>query len=280
MSIDAHIESHLNCTVDSKTSLNCVKTSAFKVKMTDGKTLFAKYQETANNNLINQSIELTLLGESLTTPKVLDSCQHCLLLEWVETGNCENHQHKIGLAMANLHKQSNDVFGFEFDNTIGEMPQHNGTGENITSWRDFYWKHRLLFQIESSKQKQLINDPDYKRLLSIETVLDKLLSDSITPSLLHGDLWSGNVIITIQGPVLIDSAAYYGHREADFALMFMFGGFGPEVFEAYNEVYPFDKGFDERKPLYMLYHYLNHLNIFGSGYHAGVMNCAKLILHA
>ena len=280
MSIDAHIELHLNFKVKSKTPLHSGQTDAFKVKVTNGITLFAKYQDISNNNLRNQSVELGLLGKSLRTPKVLDSCQHCLLLEWVETGNCENHQETIGLSLGNLHQQSTDFFGFEFDNTIGEMPQYNGFGENITSWRYFYWQYRLLFQIESAKKKQRISESDYKLLLSVEGKLDRLLNDSITPSLLHGDLWSGNVFSTSRGPVFVDSAAYYGHREVDFALMFMFGGFSPKMFEAYNEVYPFDEGFDQRKPLYMLYHYLNHLNIFGSGYHAGVMNCAKLVLSA
>jgi fructosamine-3-kinase len=100
-----------------------------------------------------------------------------------------------------------------------------------------------------------------------EVKLDRMLEGhEPQPSLLHGDLWSGNVGFTAEGPVVFDPAVYYGDREADLAMTELFGGFPREFYEAYNEVYPLSAGYEERKHLYNLYHLLNHLNLFGGGY--------------
>jgi fructosamine-3-kinase len=89
------------------------------------------------------------------------------------------------------------------------------------------------------------------------------------PSILHGDLWSGNFIVDDTGqPCLIDPAAYFGHREADLAMTRLFGGFTPAFYEAYDEEFPLADDHGERLPIYQLYHLLNHLNLFGSGYYA------------
>jgi len=104
------------------------------------------------------------------------------------------------------------------------------------------------------------------------------LSISIKPSLLHGDLWSGNVICGINGPVFIDTSCYYGHSEADLALTYMFGGFSNDFYRSYEVYNPLESGYKQRKPIYMLYHYLNHLNIFGRSYHSGVLSCTNQIL--
>jgi protein-ribulosamine 3-kinase len=93
-----------------------------------------------------------------------------------------------------------------------------------------------------------------------------LESHKPAPSLLHGDLWSGNTGFTPQGPVVFDPAVYYGDREADLAMTELFGGFPDEFYAAYNEILPLPEGYARRKPLYNLYHLLNHLNLFGSGY--------------
>jgi len=104
------------------------------------------------------------------------------------------------------------------------------------------------------------------------------LSNSIIPSLLHGDLWSGNIISGINGPVFIDTSCYYGHSEADLALTYMFGGFSNDFYRSYEVYSPLESGSEQRKPIYMLYHYLNHLNIFGRSYHPGVLSCTNQIL--
>ena len=278
MSIDKHIEHNLSCKVINKKRISSGETSSFKILTNTGLSIFAKYQDNKNNNLINQANELILLSEIVNTPKVLGFSKNCLLLEWIETSHNSNHQNEIGRDLANLHKHTNKYFGFDYDNTIGEMPQYNAINQSITSWNYFFWEYRLLFQIKYALTNKLISNKEYKKLLLIKSKLENLLSNSIKPSLLHGDLWSGNVIIGINSPVFIDTSCYYGHSEADLALTYMFGGFSNDFYRSYDINNPLQSGFEKRKPLYMLYHYLNHLNIFGHSYHSGVFSCTNQIL--
>jgi len=267
MSIDQLIESHLSCKVIDKKTISAGETSSFKILTSTGLSIFAKYQDIENNNLINQANELFLLSESMDTPKVLGCSKNCLLLEWIETSHSINHQAEIGKVLANLHKRTNQYFGFDYDNTIGEMPQYNAINQSVTSWSYFFWEYRLLFQIKYALKNKLISHKEYIKLLLIKSKLENLLSSSIKPSLLHGDLWSGNVISGINSPVFIDTSCYYGHSEADLALTYMFGGFSNDFYKSYEVYSPLESGYEQRKPIYMLYHYLNHLNIFGRSYH-------------
>ena len=278
MSIEQHIESHLGCKVSDKKIISAGKTSSFKILTSTGLSIFAKYQDIENNNLINQASELVLLSESMNTPKVLGFSKNCLLLEWIETSRNSNHQAEIGKVLANLHKHTNQYFGFDYDNTIGEMPQYNAANQSITSWSYFFWEYRLFFQIKYALKNNLISSKEYKKLLLIKSKLENLLTISIKPSLLHGDFWSGNVIIGRNSPVFIDTSCYYGHSEADLALTYMFGGFSNDFYRSYEVYSPLESGYEQRKPIYMLYHYLNHLNIFGRSYHPGVLSCTNQIL--
>jgi len=273
MSIEDHIKCHINQVAINTVSVSTGIFEAYKVKLESGKSIFIKYQHNSNNQLINEATELNLLAKSINTPSILGCCDQCLILEWIEESYNKNSHLQAGLSLAKLHKNTAKYFGFNFDNKIGQTDQVNGVGERITDWSEFFWQYRLLYQIELAHNNKLINHDDYQRSLTIKGILQKLINISITPSLLHGDLWSGNIISSNNGPYFIDSASYYGHREIDFALTFMFGGFSEEFYSAYNDSYPLDEGFESRKPLYMLYHYLNHLNIFGKTYHSGVMNC-------
>ena len=278
MSIEQLIESQLGCKISDKKVISTGVTSSFKILTSTGLSIFAKYQEIENNNLINQASEIYLLRESMETPKVLGFSKNCLLLEWIEASHNSNYQKEIGEIMANLHRRTNKYFGFDYDNTIGEMPQYNAVKKSITSWSYFFWEYRLLFQIKYALKNKLISNKEYKKLVLIQSKVKNLLSNSIKPSLLHGDLWRGNVIFGINGPVFIDTSCYYGHSEADLALTYMFGGFSKDFYSSYNVHNPLQSGFELRKPIYMLYHYLNHLNIFGRLYHPGVLSCTNQIL--
>jgi fructosamine-3-kinase len=278
MSIEQHIESHLSYKVIDKKTISAGETSSFKILTSTDLSIFAKYQDIENNNLINQASELVLLSESMNTPKVLGFSKNCLLLEWIETSRNSNHQAEIGKVLANLHKHTNQYFGFDYDNTIGEMPQYNAANQSITSWSYFFWEYRLFFQIKYALKNNLISSKEYKKLLLTKSKLENLLSDSIKPSLLHGDFWSGNVIIGLNSPVFIDTSCYYGHSEADLALTYMFGGFSNDFYNSYELHSPLESGSEQRKPIYMLYHYLNHLNIFGRSYRPGVLSCTNQIL--
>jgi len=179
------------------------------------------------------------------------------------TFSTDNEQ-DLGRGLAMLHQQKNKYFGFESDNVIGENPQWNTPS---TNWLNFFQEQRLQAQFDLAKSNGIYHhfSSEAEQLLII---LPILLSDhNPTPSLLHGDLWSGNKATDIQGkPIIFDPAVYYGDRECDLAMTELFGGFSPAFYAAYNHVYPLDAGYIQRKTLYNLYHILNHANLFGSGY--------------
>jgi fructosamine-3-kinase len=152
-------------------------------------------------------------------------------------------------------------FGWRRDNTIGDTPQPNPASDN---WVAFLREHRLGFQCRLAKCNGLRLDGADELLGQLDSFFTEYKP---RPSLLHGDLWSGNMAYGPSGePVVFDPATYCGDREAEFGLAEMFGGFGDDFWSAYEAEWPLDPGYSTRKLLYRLYHTLNHFNIFGSGY--------------
>ena len=170
----------------------------------------------------------------------------------------------LGEGLAAMHRVTRKQFGWERDNTIGSTLQLNAYHAD---WVSFWRTQRLQFQLELAAQQG-----HGGRLQSQgEKLLDALpalfAGYSPQPSLLHGDLWSGNYAFTRAGePTIYDPAVYYGDREADIAMTELFGGFGADFYAAYQADFPLDAGYGVRKTLYNLYHILNHLNIFGDSY--------------
>jgi fructosamine-3-kinase len=186
-------------------------------------------------------------------PRVLDHGADFVLLEELDLHR-QGDWSALGRMLATLHRQTGPRFGWHRDNWIGRSPQANGWSDD---WSEFWWTRRLAPQLERAG-------------LRADFLKDALKNHRPQPSLLHGDLWSGNAGFIGEGPVLFDPAVYYGDREADLAMTELFGGFAPEFYAAYNEAFPLDPGYEERKLLYNLYHLLNHLNLFGGGYRAQV----------
>lgn len=145
-------------------------------------------------------------------------------------------------------KAAAGYFGFQVDNSIGGSPQRNTWTQ---SWPDFFREHRLQPQLEASGSAEL------QRLAEpLLESLDRLFAGiTLCPALLHGDLWSGNVAGSGQGPVVFDPATYYGHAEAEFGMSWC-AGFGRDFWEAYHAVLPRDPGWEGRQELYTLYHKL------------------------
>jgi protein-ribulosamine 3-kinase len=155
-------------------------------------------------------------------------------------------------------------FGFNHDNFIGTTPQPNTWKE---SWIDFWREHRLGFQLKLAAQRGY--GGSLQRLgEKLMDALPMFFSDySPQPSLLHGDLWSGNHAFLTDGtPTIFDPATYYGDRESDLAMTELFGGYTADFYAAYRAVYPLDADYATRRELYNLYHILNHANLFGGGY--------------
>lgn len=196
-----------------------------------------------------------------------------LILEYIDPGPATNASWEaLGHSLAVLHSHTQPKFGLHFDNYIGSLPQANTLTANGF---DFFFDQRLLPQAGMALYSELLPKQSYDALFRLRERLPDLLPAD-RPALLHGDLWSGNVMVTEAGqPVLIDPAVYYGFREADLAFTKMFGGFDQRFYDAYNEAFPLEDGFDDRVAIYNLYPLLVHVNLFGSGYVSGVERILK-----
>jgi protein-ribulosamine 3-kinase len=177
-----------------------------------------------------------------------------------------NHQseRQFGGNLAAMHQCRQDYFGWHRDNTIGSTPQKNPRSND---WVTFFSEHRLKFQLNLAAQKGYAGRLIHTGEKLAENLPKFFVNYPVQPSLLHGDLWSGNAATTSEDvPVIFDPACYYGDREADIAMTTLFGAFSRDFYAAYHDRWPLDDGYRTRKTLYNLYHILNHLNLFGSGY--------------
>ncbi len=201
-----------------------------------------------------------------------------LLLEYVRRSRpVKNYWTNLGYMLANVHRASTEEFtdgnryGFIRNNFIGLTRQVNKTRND---WISFFRDNRLGFQMKLADH---YFDKEDRRICSyfLDHIEDYLTEPGF-PSLLHGDLWSGNVMADENGePMLIDPAVYVGHHEADIAMTELFGGFSYEFYDAYNEVIPKEPGYVDRREIYNLYHLLNHLNLFGGSYLSAVRRILK-----
>jgi fructosamine-3-kinase len=187
-----------------------------------------------------------------------------LLLEFIDSkSKTRDYWDQLGVGLAALHSSSNDYFGLDYHNYIGSLRQFN---RPYSRWVDFFIQQRLEVQV-----KLAIDDGKAGRswLSKFEKLYEELpsLLPEEKPSLLHGDLWNGNLLTDENGaPCLIDPAVYFGNREADLGMTQLFGGFGDRFYSAYQERFPLIRGFRDRVDLYNLYPLLVHVNLFGGSY--------------
>lgn len=189
-----------------------------------------------------------------------------LAMEWIESGpRPRDFAERLGRGLAAVHRAGRtEGWGWMEDNFIGSLPQQNAQAE---SWAEFWWMRRLEPQLAMARATGRLpgRAADWDRLLAmLPALLDPAEADG--PSLLHGDLWGGNVMASADGPVLIDPACHRGHREADLAMTELFGGFGAGFHDAYREAWPLLDGYEQRRAVYQLWYLLVHVNLFGGGY--------------
>ncbi len=185
-----------------------------------------------------------------------------LVMEFIDLGS-GGDMASAGEQLAYLHRTTQRSFGWKRDNTIGATHQPNSPND---SWPDFWRDRRLGYQLHlaaTNGHRGKLQQRGEKLLVYTEQLLDH----NPQASLIHGDLWGGNLGFSRDGvAVIFDPAVYYGDREADLAMTELFGGFGQAFYHAYHQQWPLAPGYPTRRVFYNLYHILNHLNLFGGGY--------------
>jgi fructosamine-3-kinase len=204
-------------------------------------------------------------ANALRVPAVVAADPGFLVLELIVPGpRAADFDERVGRGLAALHQSPCEGFGLDHDNFIGRLPQRNTPKPD---WATFYREARLEPQLRAAADRGLASKRMRDGFAALFAVLEDRVGPPEPPARLHGDLWGGNLHTGEDGgPVLIDPAVYGGHREIDLAMMRLFGGFGPRVFDTYAEAHPLAEGHEDRVPLYQLYPLMVHVNLFGAGY--------------
>ena len=218
------------------------------------------------------------LARAVRVPRVAALGPGLLLLELVRPGpRRPDFFQDLGRGVAGLHRFRGKACGFREDNFLGAAAQPNDNREGL-DWAEFFWERRIMHQWRPARDRGLLGEGPALRIPELAGAVRGLLAGVDAVSLLHGDLWGGNVMTGPDGrAMLIDPAVYHGHREADLAMARLFGGFPAEFHDAYAESFPLEDGWEDRIAPYQLHHLLNHLNIFGRSWLGRVEEAARAV---
>ena len=252
---------------------------AYGLTLSDGTQIFMKSNAVENVSFFKtEAAGLTAIADTgvIRTPEIFcygtdteGKGYSFLLLEFVTAGKpLPDHWELFARELAAMHQAAtadlvaNGNYGFLCDNYIGSGDQSNTAHKD---WIPFFRDCRLEPQFQ--RASHYFDAGDRKNISHLLDHLDNFLVEPEHPSLLHGDLWAGNVMTGGDGKLwLIDPATYVGHAEADLAMTELFGGFSRAFYDAYKEAAPMQPGYENRRDLYNLYQLLNHLNLFGTTY--------------
>lgn len=242
----------------------CLFTSAEKyfLKVNDRNRYPAMFEK--------EAIGLDMLRQycPLIIPKVIKAGERgelqYLVLEWLEKGAPQkNIWERFGEGLAMMHKMPQAYFGLNEDNYIGSLAQINTSHKE---WHSFHSECRIMPLVKRLFDTGDYSSADFKDANAFCNNLRDIFP-SEPPSLLHGDLWGGNYLITSTGyAAIFDPAVYFGHREMDIGMTRLFGGFDPRFYRAYDEVYPLAKGWEKRLAVTQLYPLLVHAVLFRGHY--------------
>jgi protein-ribulosamine 3-kinase len=253
------------------------------LNLTNGQRVFLKQNPNPPTDFfLAETQGLKLLAQAKNGPRIpkpiavqSGSRPTFLLLEYIESSSeDENFAEQLARSLAELHRMSQEHYGLDHENYIGSTPQKNALEKDGIV---FFREQRIDFQRQLARRSGLLPVAIDNKLDLLCDDLGKFLNISgEKPALLHGDLWSGNYFPDSEGkPCIFDPAVYYGLREADLAMTELFGRLPQRFYDVYQEVFPMNPGYEERKDLFNLYHLLNHLNIFGSSYLSSVQQTVK-----
>ncbi|MDJ0513892.1 MAG: fructosamine kinase family protein, partial [Methyloceanibacter sp.] len=250
----------------------------------DGRRVAVKARSNESESEPSLALEGAMLTDlarlsDLPVPRVYEADANLLVMDFIDNDRgsiTPSVEQDAATLIAQLHATPRPHFGYERDTLIGPLQQPNPFAKQ---WVPFFRDHRLLYMAKSARQEAALSEPLYSRLVRLAEKLDDLLTEPAHPSLLHGDLWTGNVLVK-DGRVasFIDPAIYFGHPEIELAFTTMFGTFGRAFFDAYEDVLPLEPGFhDLRRDIYNLYPALVHVRLFGRSYLTGIeQTLAKL----
>ena len=241
----------------------------YRVELEDGTPLVAKVDREGESHLEREAYMLRYLGEKseLPVPEVYHGSESLLLMQFIEgsssfSDGAERHAAEL---LAALHGITADVYGHERDTLIGSLDQPNPPTE---SWTEFFRDHRLLYMARVAREADRLPVEDMRRVQRLAERLDDLIGDPNPPALVHGDVWSANVLA--EGDritAFLDPALYYADPEIELAFISLFNSFGDVFLRRYAEIRGIDRAFfDTRRDLYNLYPLLVHTYYFGGGY--------------
>ncbi len=249
---------------------------AFKVTSDEGK-YFLKVQPNNDQTFFDHEVEgLNLINSVANAPRAIRSGTFenngYLLLEYVEFGS--GSQYELGQLVAKMHQKHSNKFGLDHNILNAKNPKINNWCDN---WADFYINQRLEVLENEVKKKGYWNDYRQRLLDQLKkTIRQYYQAHPVKPSLMHGDLWSGNAGFEIDHqPILFDPDVFYGNREMDIAMTKLFGGFTQDFYDGYQSEYPLDTGWENRVPWYQSYYLLAHVNLFGESYGNALENSLR-----
>lgn len=247
-----------------------VESSGESASVAEGSRLFVKTHANPPPNHFSteaRGLEWLKATDSVAVPRVLASSDDppYLALEWIdESGRSTGSEASLGTLLAKMHKQPFTCFGREDRRTTGSLGLPN---EPCTSWAEFYGTQRLQPLAKIAFDREALSKLTIKRIETLSQRLTEFAELDTAASCLHGDLWAGNRLVDSDGRNwLIDPACHGGHREFDLAMMRLFGGYGEDCFNTYQDNYPLEAGWKERVSLHQLAPLIVHAIKFGHSY--------------
>tara|TARA_B100000575_G_scaffold294644_1_gene312599 strand:- start:15349 stop:16224 length:876 start_codon:yes stop_codon:yes gene_type:complete len=269
----------------SKLLSNSFGINCLKLKSLDNKHYIVKFyekKESQFNAIKSESKNLTYLNNLKINyfPRVLSNNEDYLIMSYIENNNITPNEIKMDLlgAIVKLHSFHNNFFGFDFDTQIGGLKQKNNKSKN---WVDFYRNYRLGYIFEIINKSKPMEYSINKKIELLLKNLETYIPNNPTPSLLHGDLWAGNILFNNSRFVgLIDPGSFYGHNELEVAYLTWFNPefIGSNFLSKYNEILKIDKEYNNYEPIYQLYYSLLNVYLWDRAYIKDVKRLLDIII--